>query len=811
MNNVVKIDTLLNQNKFFIIIQIIVALFLIKNQNLIILYIYILMIEYAIVDYYNKLPTKYSLYLLAKFSFLFGVYFYNNTNLILLLIGLYQILLIFFTRINSKIYKIKINKIISLIILISITIFVLSISWKNLNILHIFLIYPFLYLTFIHLHSLKINKIFCKKNEYNNYNYVLYMLSKIPLSFLVLSSIIIISFLSVTNYSLVAILIATILLIFSIFYEINEYKSYSNISLYKYYSIPISFVILAMVLHWLININIDNSIYKDYVLSVYSTITNIAILNIASLLVIMQLNYQKYGSSYLLIKIVKSKILILITLFPSILIIFNFYVLSEKVPSYSYLPTLFLILSLISTIFLFLYTNIFLETNIIIRQLFNTITNDDFKNYKNNIISIKESNIDSILKITTKVLENNDSTTSRSLFFNLMCWTKLNIHNIDTGNTYYYEKSNNKFNDFFKILVNSIVTSNNAVIHKNFIDSINNMIIRSITTNNYKLYGVIYEFLFEYLILMLYKKEEKISKDIYDTIFRNTSKILLNINFHEIKKYDLVEHTSDLFDFKELFIKPLDKVVEVSIEKKNIEFLKYMDIYRKLFELGYENNKQIDSRAKWDGKIFDIFTETRFLKESINKFLIKENTYWFHIMSDYKIFMPYLHMWQKNTSYQYDDKIKNYIIDRLSSLYKYAIEEKKITSEHDFEIIWEQLYGAIKYNDKDNFQVYTSLFTHFIDLICIKDIKNVSLIKSVWDRLIFIYENEELSKSDLKEFMKQKIDALKNKYPELEKIHKIEYNYQRISEMDILSSFDITKPRSEQAYTAAKPSLNVIK
>ena len=800
MNRSNKFYSTLTQNKISIFIQILLSLLLINQHEFIILYLYVLMIEFIIIDINDRFPLKYNQYLLIKFIFLFSIFLNDSTYLNILYSSFYQIFIYFFSKENSKIFKKNINRYISFIILILITIYIFSIGWKNLNVIHLFLGYPFIYLSLLHLDSLNISKTFCKKNEYHNNNYLLYLLRSTPLSFLLLVGTLSLSFLFVTDYNFITIAIGMISLVLSVVYEKNDYYRYQNsfhISIYKYYSIPIIFVILTLVSYWLININIENSIYKDYVLSTYSAITNIAILNIASLLVIIQLNYQKYGSAYLLIKIIKSKFLLFVTLLPSILILLNIYILSETAIKYSFVPTLFLVLSLISTLLLFLYTNIFLETNIIIRQLFNSITNNDFKNYKNNIINMKESNIDSILKIITKVLENNDSTTSRSLFFNLMCWAKLNIHNIEIRKAYYFEHQNSKFYDFFKILVSSIVSSNNNVVHKNFIDSINEMILRNNTSTNYMSYTIIYEFLFEYLILMLHKKEEKTSKDIYNIIFRNSAEILLNLEFHEVEKYDMVKHSNDLSNFKSTFVEKLNKVVEVSIEQKNIEFLKYMDIYKKLFELGYKNNKPVDSRAKWDGKVFDIFIETRYLKERIDKFLIQQNVYWFSITRDYNLFVPYSHMWSKNTLYRYDDKIKNYVIDRLVSLYSYAIENEKINSEYDFEIIWVQLYGSIKYNDENNFKIYTTLFTYFIDLICMKNIDNTSLIKSVWDRLVFIYENEELAKCDFKTYMKTKIDALSNKYPELDRIHNINYNHQRISEMDILTSFDITKPSTE--------------
>lgn len=269
----------------------------------------------------------------------------------------------------------------------------------------------------LHIKAIKINESFCSDDKKNS-NLKIMFYQNIPLSFFTVSSIFFIGFFYLVEFSLINKIILSFILIVTIYNEIKQYKVAKGygLNIFQYYLPSFIMFFCIVALYWMSNVEISNTIYKDYTLNIFSSISNIAILNIASLFVILQLNYNKYNSSFLLFKIIKSPILFIITFLPSIFLILNFYFIKDSSDDFDALPALFLTLSYTSTFMLFIYTYFFMETNFLINKLFKDIKYDDFKNYKKNIIQNKETNIDSILIITTKIVNNNDTTTSHLIW-----------------------------------------------------------------------------------------------------------------------------------------------------------------------------------------------------------------------------------------------------------------------------------------------------------------------------------------------------------------------------------------------------------
>ncbi|WP_129012922.1 hypothetical protein [Arcobacter cloacae] len=211
------------------------------------------------------------------------------------------------------------------------------------------------------------------------------------------------------------------------------------------------------------------------------------------------------------------------------------------------------------------------------KKLFEDVKYEDFNTYKNNIIQTKERNIDSILTIINKIINNNDTPTSHSLFFYLFCWVNINILHIKDQDRFYQTKENNRFYDFFMLIIQNIVTSNN-LIQKNFLTAIKEMIMYKINSDNYMNYGLIYRVLFSYLKLSLENKNEEISKFIYDVIYLKTSTILLNLKRFELSDYEMLNYDNDyttMSDFESVFIESLNSIQKIAIKNEQKEFLSH--------------------------------------------------------------------------------------------------------------------------------------------------------------------------------------------------------------------------------------------
>jgi len=775
--------TTYNINKITIILQILTIIVYMDYPYLTLLYCYIVLIEYFIIDIYKTIKS-YNYYLAIKLLFVSVLLFNNLEYSALFIITSFQFFLYFYNQSNLVIYKQKVNLYIS-----SIALSLLLLFSINTTIYDIFLVYPIVYLLLVFIKSIHTTNLFCVKNEFVKNRYII-KLQQIPISFFLFTSILYIKLFTIMQFNTYSAGLFFITILFSLNIEKDNYKN--NIAFISQYTFPIILVIVVMVIKYIHSISIESSSYSDYSSSIFSAITSIAILNIASLFVLVQLNYQKFASSYLLKKVFISPILLLIAFTPSIILILNVYWLN--VSDIVYLPTLLLITAFFSTFMLFIYVYFILDTNIIIMNLFRDSKIADFENYKRNIINQNEVHIDTIAKIISTVIKNNDTTTSHSLFYNLACWLKINIHLINNHSRANFRYSNEKFDDFFMMLIYNISNSKDIVIHQNFIYSIQGIIMRKINSNNFYSYAILYKFLFKYLYIMLQNKEEEIAKEIYRVIYFNSTKILLGLPECKIEKYDMVRFNKEFNNYKDIFVDKMDKIINISISKQNISFLKSLDYYDKLFTMGYS---EMNTRKKWDGKVFDIFTHTRYQRDKLDKYLIDNNISFFYIVDDYKIFLPYYHMSEKNELYIYDDIIQNYVIDRLVSIFSFAISKDKINNDHDLEIIWEQLYGAIQYKDIVIFKIYITLYTYLMDKLCEQNKDNIIssyAVKSIWTRLTYIFDDNNtltILPIEFKEFMNEKLELLKKKYPKLNDFSNLQNRYQRISEIDILENYTI--------------------
>jgi hypothetical protein len=551
------------------------------------------------------------------------------------------------------------------------------------------------------------------------------------------------------------------------------------------------FSIFYFLLFWLSNIQIEAEIFKDYSTNIFNNISNIAILNIASLFVILQLNYSKYGSSYLLYKILKSPILLIITFLPSLIYICSFYFLKLEQVQYNILPFL-LILSYISTLSLFFYTYVFMETHNLMKKLFEDVKYEDFNTYKNNIIQTKERNIDSILTITNRIINNNDTPTSHSLFFYLFCWVDINILHIKDQDRFYQTKKNNRFYDFFILIIQNIVTSNN-LIQKNFLTAIKEMIMYKINSDNYMNYSLIYRVLFSYLELSLKNKNEEISKFIFNVIYLKTSTILLNLKRFELTDYEILDYDGDyttLSDFESIFIERLNSVQKIAIDNEQKEFL-YHCRFNHSFFITINKKGEYDF-SKWDGKVIEIYKNLRGIRHEINRYVVKNVKFYSIYLNDFE------YMFKVDSDiqiYKYE-LLQKYIFDELVGIYLFAIENDVIKSEQDFHIFWSSILN-LKF--KKNFKLiinFISIFTYLFDKLAEKYIHKKEyehIVNSVFQRVLQIKSYDKELNLETRKFINDKIDILLKKYPKLNDYIHINKDSKShlVRDIDLIKNFDI--------------------
>ncbi|MDA3884953.1 MAG: hypothetical protein PF638_05100 [Candidatus Delongbacteria bacterium] len=518
---------------------------------------------------------------------------------------------------------------------------------------------------------------------------------------------------------------------------IYHYKK-NSIRYFRHYVIATCYSVIIIVSYWLNTISIQPENYSNIISNTMTFIISIAIFNIASLLVLLQLNYNKFGSHYLVLKILKSPIVIFLTILPSSLIMLNYFFLNPNF-SKSYIPTLLIISSLLSSIGLLLLFRMILGTNLLLEKLFKDIDENDFKTYRKN--NIHENKIDIVLKITIDIINKNDSISSHSLFLYLARWIKNNISLINDQFDHRRTEHETKFAIFFDDIINRLSETNNSIVKLNFLISMRRLLLLDIDQENFKPYEIIYNYLFKYLYLTLRKGDDDNATEIYNVIYKRAPYILLNLSKVEISEYNTVVSSKELFNFKKIFVDPVRKIYDIGKENQNINFLKKTNLYNDLFVIGYKDE---ESFKKWDGKVFDIYVHTRIQMVVMHQFLLENDVSFYDIEKNYELFLHYSKYDCKNNKNGISENLNKYLADNLLSLFTYGIKKDKMKYESDLEMFWSHLfYGTIKENYlqefKEYFTIYTRLIYHVFDYELSKDKSknseekpNIRLIYDLW-------------------------------------------------------------------------------
>ena len=739
---------------------------------------------------------NYNLILLIKlFLLLFFNIFYGYDFNILLNISILQVLVATYFNIHSFYLKPFLNFILVPFYSILLIFTFISNNFSMNPIIISSFTFSLFYILSLFFKTIHIDETFCTQKS--NYNYIIKKIQNIEISFIffslsMLSGLILVNKLSIPHLILYVAYFMFILI--KEFKRLLFLKQYAN-SIFKSINIFLIFIICVCTFYWLSSINLSNETYKELINNSLSIITNIAILNIGTLYILLQLNFNKFGSVVLVKILIKSPILLILVLLPFVFLLSNIYLL-DYTNKIDFLPSLLLLLSLTSSILLLAFFKTALESNAILYKLFADIKQEDYASYQKNIIHTSETRIDAILKIAISIIKNNDTATGHSFFYSLACWIKQNIESIKYVDTSYRAKELNKFSDFFQIIISELVSSKNSLMHSYFIKSIQDITFKDVTEKNYKSFQIIYETLFKYLFSAIEYKEENTSYEIYKTIYKNSSRILLNISRVETNDNSLpLEFNKDLNDFENIFTNHVGEIVNKAVHSGCINFLKRITFYQDIFMLEYKDKK---SYSFWDGKILEVYKKTRRDIELKNKYLIDMNQYIFYINNDFELFFPYaMHMDLKN-EYRNQGLIYKFVIDSVISTYVYIIKNDKIKSDHDFEFFWNQIFSSLKNNDFKEFKILFTMFTFLLNIFLEHQFHKRQpqefIIRLVWGRLIQI-KNYEGRHSPIKKNFKKEIDKkyrlLVSKYKKLKDIEKIEISISWIPKMDIVENYNI--------------------
>jgi len=547
---------------------------------------------------------------------------------------------------------------------------------------------------------------------------------------------------------------------------------------------PIIYFLMAYFIYYVLHLDITKEVYQQIIKNVIGVVIPLAIFNISAIFILLQINYSKFNSTYLIKKILRSPLLIIFTFLPSIILFFAIFTPSENI-EYGFLPPTILILCFFSSFFLVIYFKTVLETNAMLRKLMTTVTFDDFIKYRENNISLNETNIDSILKIIQAVIKNNDIPRAKSTFYSLSFWINENINSIKYESRYYGDQINNKFNTFFSTINYELLSCNNIIMHNNYLDSIRDMIFLTyINSCNYEDYKILFLSLHEYLIKRLENKQDEFAKDVYETLYFPCSSIFLGLENDTFRYKDY-----NLFYFREIFLgDKIDRIINTAIEYRCTDFLKSIRVFTDLFVNEHIKNYL----CFWDNKIKEIFVSTKFIIRIKNIYLLDNCNSFYPIKNDYDLFLKSSMESTDINEYQCYNDIINHVIDEIIEIYNYAISINRRFNDFDFELLWNECYFGAEKNDISTFNLFYSFYTFFLDRIFNKEYKKTNpdygMIYNIFSRVLQI---KEYSKGEIMEITMKRYLKLKEKYPNLAELEKSKPVYELIEKIDYAKMFEI--------------------
>ena len=523
--------------------------------------------------------------------------------------------------------------------------------------------------------------------------------------------------------------IISILLCIYIFQTIkNDYSVHKTKIINLYFPLFVHILLSTIFLYILSNFSDITEERKTIISNIIVTVLSAdLIFNFTAMFILLQENYSKYNSIYLLKNTVTKVTVFVSVIIPGVLI--SLLILNLIPDKYFILYSIICVVLCISfSIWLLCSLKRALNTtDIILRLMANT--NENVIRMYCNSRSVEEYNdIQTILKITTDTIAKKDNISCKSVFFLVLHWLEKYRNEISIRTKLVYSESHNNFYSFVNDITSTLLDSQSNSIIKQYINKIKNIFGFSNIETEYKQYHIFYSSLNNLainLIKLNNSQFDELIKDIYNVYIFKASFILSKLSPSKIEENFYIIESDELKDFKNFYYEPLEKIIHEASKNRNIEFLKRIRLFSTFFQY-LPDNIVINSNY------LEILHETTHCYSYIlrntdyNKDLLQS------VFREYKSLQHYL-------SYLViPEKLKelmlNVTFNSISSIYSVLLNNKIQLEECDLEILYEYFFEEDKYSD---YLRYLQLFFYVISVSFDYSISKLELDKRnhIWSRV----------------------------------------------------------------------------
>ena len=549
-----------------------------------------------------------------------------------------------------------------------------------------------------------------------------------------------------TRKNVFELVIPAVFITIAIYKDLRERK-WGRISFLSYYKTTfLECVFLAAIVFCIKNISEIKDLSNDTVISV---LVAVFVFNITTLFLLIQFNYNKYGSTYLLRIIITIPILFLTIILPVCIILFlGFF--AESLISADVLVTVrfcCVVAVFISSLLYLLFFTQSLESGCLLNSILLSVNDDDIKNNKNSIIPYDETKFDAITRIIKTDISKNDLIALRSDLYGVVYWSKENINRIKTNSNIYWEQIDNRFASFYKEIAIIISKNNDNSIKDIYLNSLKFFILPHVNHDTFNDYKIFYDSAIEYIKCSLKMNAQKDASDALYFVKNYLSKTIIDFN----------DTKNDKFELTHSFLEPVMELASDAIRNKQTFFVKRMNLINGIFEL-YSENKAI----KWTENYIDFFLAFKPVLQELLKHADADNLYINELSSELEHLCNGLKLQDENQKWV--QNFWDYYFDLAQALIYTGIQKKLILSDSNFEAFYNVYFSwhGKKYENDDIYEKCLICFTNSLDAY-IKYLEGSDntqksyLIQWVWSRFLqiekFIKDNQKIY-SDWNEFKK---------------------------------------------------------
>lgn len=538
-------------------------------------------------------------------------------------------------------------------------------------------------------------------------------------------------------------LVIPIIFILIAIYKDKIERKCGNIPFITYYKTTfIELIFWAVALFSIKNSGLIECLSKD---TIISALVTIFVFNITTLFLLIQFNYSKYGSTYLLKIIVTIPILFFTIIIPVCIILFLGFFAESMIHDTAVLSIVkFCCVTavFVSSLLYLLFVTQTIESGNLLNTILLSVNDEDIRNNKNSIISYDETKFDAITRIIKTDISKNDLIALRSDLYGMVYWSKENIRKIKPQRKSYCEKIDNRFASFYKEIAVLIAKGDDNNIKEIYLNSLRTFILQYVNHKNFNDYKIFFDSIVEYIKVCLEKDSQENASDALYFVKHYLSKIIVNF-------------TGGNSELAHSFLEPVRNLASEAIKNKQTYFVRRMNLIRRIFEI-YEGNKLI----KWNENYLDFFLCFKPVLNDMLKNADAENLYINEVSSELEHLCNGLKLRDENQKWVND--FWDYYFDLAQALIYTGIQKKLILTDSNFEAFY-NVYFPWRRNKYENDDVlkkclicFTNSLNAYIKYLegsgnCQKDY----LIQWVWSRFLQIEEcikNNQKLYSEWKEF-----------------------------------------------------------